>query len=658
MDIKILDSHLREHLETKAKPTDIAKALSLSSASIERVEPFGKGDSVYSVEVTTNRPDMLSVRGLAREAATVLPEFGFDAKLLPIKLSSVKTHSTGSGQEESLEFHVVNDDKLVRRICGVVLEVEKGESPQFVKDRLEAAGIRSLNNLVDITNYVMLEMGHPSHAFDYDRLTNKTLIVRESKKGEKVITLDHKEHTLSGGDIVADNGEGEIIDLLGIMGTANSVVNDNTKRILFFFDNNDPWRIRKTSMGLAIRTDAAALNEKGVDPELAMQALQRGVLLYKEVANAKVMSDIIDIYPGKVKTTTIRLTNEQISTTIGVDVPLKQSVRILKSLGFGVETEKSTLMVKVPSWRELDVTIAEDVIEEVARLYGYHNIPSLLPPFETAAFYHQATNQFYWENKAKQSLKYWGFTEVYTYSMVSETLLEGPLEEAITLSNPLDSEHVHMRRTLTPSLLQVLDENKAQTNIKIFEISNTYHKNKKQKLPQEVRKLAFITKGHQGDFFHAKGLVEQLAKEFGITNLSWEDPKIGGLGASVYIGKEYAGEIEVLTNAIVCVELNFEVLLSHATLKKTYTPLAKYPAITEDISFVLPSTVKTGQVIEEIKQQSNLITDVSVMDVYEDSRTFHIVYQHKEKNLTTEEVADVRKKIIASVEKNLKGKVK
>ena len=652
MDIKILDSHLREHLQTNAKPMEIARALSLSSASIERVEAYGK-DVVYSIEVTTNRPDMVSVRGLAREAATVLPEFGYTAKLLPLHLKEPTLET-----KESAEIHVINDDKLVRRICGIVLEVTKGESPHYIKDRLEAAGIRSLNNLIDITNYVMLEMGHPAHAFDYDRLTNATLIIRTSKKGEKIVTLDKKEHILAGGDIVADNGEGEIIDLLGIMGTANSVVTDGTKRILFFFDNNDPWKIRKTSMGLAIRTDAAALNEKGVDPELAMDTLKRGVEIYKEVAHAKVASEVIDIYPGKVKATTVSVSNEQICRTIGVNIPLKQSVKILEGLGFEVETTESTLKVKVPSWRELDVTIPEDVIEEVARMYGYHNVPSKLPPFDFATPYHQNTNQFFWEQKAKDALKFWGLTEVYTYSMVSETMLEGPIQDAVTLHNPLDSDHVHMRTTLTPSLLQVASENKARDNVAIFEIANVYAKNKKAKLPDERRTLGFVLQGERADFYHAKGIVEQLAKEFGIADLVFTDSELGGIGASVYMGKDHLGVIEVMDKHLVTGEFDFEVLLSHATLHKVYTPLAKYPAITEDISLILNPKTKTGDVTAEIQKQSNLVVAVSLLDMYEDTRTFHIVYQHKNRNLTTEEVADIRKKIIATVEKSFKAKVK
>ncbi|HEX7042404.1 MAG TPA: phenylalanine--tRNA ligase subunit beta [Patescibacteria group bacterium] len=659
MDIKILDSHLREHLKTNAKPMDIARALSLSSASIERVEQYppiksGYGkDFVYSIEITTNRPDMVSVIGLAREAVTVLPEFGFSAQQIPFNPKDIKRET-----KNSEEIHIVNDDKLVRRICGVIMEVKMGESPKYIKDRLEAAGIRSLNNLIDVTNYVMLEVGHPSHVFDYDRLSNQTLIIRESKKGEKIVTLDKKVHTLFGGDIVADNGEGEIVDLLGVMGTANSVVTDTTKRILFFLDNNDPWRIRKTSMGLAIRTEAAALNEKGVDPELAMVALKRGVELYKEVAGAKVASEVIDIYPGKVKHTFVTLTNEQIEKVIGVNIKPSQSVKILKSLGFGVEESAGNLRVGVPSWREGDVEIPEDVVEEVARMYGYHNIPSLLPPFDYATPYHQSDNQFFWEQKCKDTLKDWGLTEVYTYSMVSETMLEGPVEKAITLSNPLDSDHLHMRTSLTPSLLQVLSDNKARDNVEIFEIANVYSKNKNEKLPDETRTLGYVLKGKKGNFYYAKGIIEQLTNEFGIKQLNFTDSELGGIGASVYIEKDHLGVIEVMDKHLVTAEFNFEILLKHATLHKSYTPIPKYPGVTEDIAFVLEGKVKTGDVVLEIQKQSNLVVEVSLLDLYEQTRTFHIVYQDKNKNLTTEEVGEIHKKIISSIEKKFKAKEK
>lgn len=651
MDIRILDSWLREHLETNAKPHDIAKAMSLTSASIERVEPHGS-DFVYDIEVTTNRVDMASVRGIAREAATVLPHFGFKAKLLPLTLPTVKNET-----KEKLPLTIKIDEKLVNRVCGVLLEVDKKDSPQYIKDRLEAADIRSLNNLVDVTNYVMMEIGHPAHVFDYDRLKNHKLIIRESKKGERIITLDKKQHTLPGGDIVADNGEGEIVDLLGIMGTDNSVVTNDTKRILFFFDNNDPWRIRKTSMGLAIRTNAAAMDEKGVDPELAMEAFLRGVELYKKIANAKVISDLLDIYPHKPNKNIVTVTNEKIQKIIGVPVPLKNSVTILESLGFEVKTVGDKLTVTVPTWREKDVTIAEDIAEEVARIYGYHNIPTALPPFTQAVPYHQSQNPFYWENRVKELMKNIGFTEVYTYSMVSETMFEGPLDEAITLKNPLDMDHLYLRKTLTPSLLQVMEENKSYDSLHIFEIANTYHR-KKAKLPDEIRMLGLLLKGKQATFYHAKGFVETVVEEMGIKNLAFADSEIGGIGASIYLEKKYIGDIEVMDDHLVTAEINFDELLKHANMKKTFVPLPKYPAVTEDLAVVVEANIKTGEIITEIKKQSSLIHKVELLDMYGNTRTFHIEYLDRQKNLTTEEVAKVRQQIIYTLSKKFAAKIK
>ena len=326
-------------------------------------------------------------------------------------------------------------------------------------------------------------------------------------------------------------------------------------------------------------------------------------------------------------------------------------------MGFDV-TGTSNLKVTVPSWREGDVQIPEDVIEEIARLYGYHNIPVALPPFTHHAFYHQQDNQFFWEQKVKDSLKFWGLTEVYTYSMVSETLFEGPLDEAVTLNNPLDSEHVHMRSTLTPSLLQVVAENKAREDIAIFELANIYKKNKTKKLPDEKKTLALALKGKLGTFVHAKGIVEQLLNELGITTAVYKDSEMGGIGASIFLDKEQLGTIEVMESNLVTAELDFEKLLQHVSLKKVYKGLSKYPPIPQDVTFVLPENVKTGDVIDEIKSINKLIVSVELLDTYDDSRTFHIIYQDPERNLTLEEVGEIHKKIISAIEKKFKGKAK
>lgn len=649
MNIKILDSWLREHLKTKATPKVIAEKLSLTSVSVEKIEEHGK-DFIYDIEVTSNRPDLMSIIGIAREAATILPQFNIEAEFIPLKLKPLPK------VKGIIPLTIKNDPKIVNRVCAVLIEVQVKESPMFIKERLETIGIRSLNNLIDVTNYVMREVGHPTHVFDFDRLNTNEMIIRESKKNEKIITLDKKEHILQGGDIVADDGKGKIIDLLGVMGTENSVVTDKTKRILFFLDNNDPHHIRKTSMSLGIRSEAAILNEKGVDPELAMEALIRGIELYEKVAEGKLITKILDIYPNKIKTNSITVTKEKIDQVIGVEVPLKKSVQILENLGFEAKANGEKIEVKVPTWRTNDITIQEDIIEEIARVYGYYHLPSILPPLFEREDYHQEKDQFYWEQRVKNALKYWGFTEVYTYSMVSENLLQGPTEEAVGLANPLNEELVYLRKTLTPSLLEVLNENKTFEKIKIFEISNVYEKVKND-LPKEKRILAGVVKKPSVSFFEVKGIIESLLFDLGIKKLDFKESELG-LGALIYIGKDFIGEIEMLSDEIVDFELDFEEILKHATLRKIYKPISKYPPVIEDLAVIANSNIKTGHIIEEIKKQSSLITEVSLFDQYENTRTFHIVYQDQEKNLTTNEVSEIRNKIIASLEQKFEAKIK
>lgn len=653
MNIKIIDSWLREHLKTKATPQKVAEVLSLTSVSVERLEKINN-DYVYDIEVTTNRPDVMSVIGIAREAAAALIQSGIDATYIPYV---PKTLDEKTKQTASVPITIKNDATLVNRVCAVVMEIEKKDAPQEIKTRLEASGIRSLNNLIDVTNYVMREIGHPTHVFDYDRLNNHTLIIRKSKKGEKIITLDKKEHILPGEDIVADNDTGEIIDLLGVMGTANSIVTNDTKRILFFIDNNKPNLIRKTSMHLSIRSEAAVLNEKGVDPELAMTALLRGIELYKKIANGKIISQIIDIYPNKTKPKTISVTLEKIQKSLGVPVNLPTTVTILKNVGFETSVKNTTLSLRVPSWRANDVAIEEDIYEEVARLYGYHKIPTLLPPLTYVAHYTIEKNSFYWEKRVKDALKYWGFTEVYTYSLVSEALLDGPTTDAVTLSNPLSEEMMYLRKTLVPSLLQTATENKSRDTIKIFEIANVYKKINDNSLPNESPMLAGVIKKQNISFYEIKGIIEQLLGDIGIKQVIFKRKNAGGEKINILLGTKEIGEIEILDEHIIDFELNFSEIIAHANLKKVYTPIAKFPPIIEDVRITIEGKTTYADIVDLIKNESNLVVQVALLDVFEEKKTFRITYQSPHKNLTDVEVAKERTQIFQALEKKLHAKI-
>ncbi len=647
MNIKIIDSWLREFLKTKANANEIAKELSLTSVSVERVEKKGN-DYIYDIEVTTNRADLMCVEGIAREASAVLPQQGTAAEYISHKSPKVE------GGNISFPIEIINDPKLVNRIMAVVMEVEIGESPKEIKERLETSGIRSLNNVIDVTNYIMREVGHPAHVFDYDLLDTKKMIIRESKDGEELTTLDGKKYRLSGGDIVADNSRGEIIDLLGVMGTKNSVVQNSTKRILFFLDNNNPKKIRNTSMNLGIRTEAAIINEKGIDPELMEEAFKRGVELYKKIAKGKVVSKVLDIYPNKSKTHIIKVSIEKINKIIGVEVPVNKSVEILKNLGFETKKTDRYLEVVVPTVRSSEVLIEEDVIEEIARVYGYHKLPSIIPTFLNNKNKTYLDN-FFIEERIKNSLKYWGYTEVYNYSLISEDLFDGPIEKAVKIKNPLSSDMEYLRNSLIPGMLQVIENNKSRDVIKIFELSNTYQKT--DLLPQEKLMLGGILKKPNVSFFEIKGVIEVLLEDLGIKNYKFKERK-DEVGAYIHIGTDELGYIEVLSGNVLDFELSMDVIIKHATLKKIYKPIAKFPPVVEDITFVLNETSNTEEVIEEIKLQSFLISDVTLKDQYENAKTFHIVYQAPDKNLTSEDVKEIREQIIKSITNKFKAIVK
>lgn len=650
MNIKILDSWLREYLKTKASAKQIAECLSLSSVSIERVEKHGS-DFLYDIEVTTNRVDVASVVGLAREAAAILPQFGISATFIPPKL--IKPHEKVN---DPLPLIIKNNEMLVNRICAVILEVSVKSSPKKMQERLETTGIRSINNIIDVTNYVMRVIGHPTHVFDYDLLKTQTLVIRESRTKERIKTLDEREYILTGGDIVAEDGIGNIVDLLGIMGLQNSVVHEKTKRIVYFIDNLDSHRVRKTSMQHGIRTEAAQLNEKLVDPNAAFDALLYGIELYKEIADGKLLSPLIDIYPHKPVEKHVSVSVEQIQKVMGVKIPEQTIIRILRNLGFHPSLNNGEIQVTVPSYRQHDIAISEDIIEEIARVYGYHNIPNALPnvSLSDAA---SVENDFYWESRVKTALKYWGFIETYTYPLVSETMYEGPIEDAVALSNPLGEEFSYMRTTLVPSLLQVANENKHIDSFCIFEIGNVYRK-KKNDLPDQILTLAGVVKQKKSPFFHAKGVLEQLLSDLGIMHVTFKPSINGGLGASIFIEKEYLGEIQVLDDTLVNFELNFQKILTDANSKKKFTPLAKYPAVIEDISAIFEENVLTGEIVSLIKKQNKFIKSVELIDKYKNTKTFRIHYQDPNKNLTTDEVAEIRGSIIHALVKTYKATIK
>jgi len=438
------------------------------------------------------------------------------------------------------------------------------------------------------------------------------------------------------------------------MGTSNSVVKDNTKRIMFFLDNLNPKLIRQTSMNLGIRTEAAIINEKGIDPQLTERAFNFGIDLYMQIANAKVITKTLDLYPNKPKRKSVKVSSSQINSVIGVQISPEKSKNILKKLGFNVTINGENLNIEIPSSRVSDINLPIDVIEEIARVYGYHKLPSSIPEFQnnrSLGF----ENNFYFENRIKNALKYWGFTEIYAYSLISEDMFQGPIDKAIKLKNPLTQDMQYLRNSLIPSLLKVLEENKNKKEIKIFELSNIYLK-REGDLPKEKPMLAGVIKKENANFFEAKGIIEQLLSDLGIKSTKFKEREEGG--ADIFVQKEELGYIEILNTDLINFELDFDIILKLATLKKTYKPLAKFPPIVEDMTFILDSNINTEDVAEEIRLQSFLINEVYLLDQYENAKTFHIIYQSSDKNLTTTEITEIRNQIIKALEKKFGASIK
>ena len=652
MNILIPDSWLREFLKTKATPQQIKEYLSLCGPSVERLKKVGE-EFIYDIEITTNRPDAMSVVGVAREAAAILPRFNIPAKLMndPYKINGIKT--THGDKKLSIK----TDPKLNPRWTSIILSgVRVGPSPAWLKQQLEMSGIRSINNVIDITNYLMRAYGQPAHAFDYDEIKDEKMKLRPSMKGEKIITLDGKIHVLPGGDIIIEDGMGRIIDLCGIMGAENSSIKPSTTSVLLFTQIYDPSAIRKTSMAIAARSEASSLFEKGLDSELTLPALIYGAELMETLTGGKIASKLFDVYQKPYKPYSVSVTKEKTRAYIGVSLTDSEMKKILVPLGFTPTFSKKDITVIVPSFRR-DVTLDVDIIEEIARIYGYHNIPTKLPEGEPLIGI--SDPELSWEQEIKMRLRDWGFTELYTYSMISEKLMNIfglDTKKAYKISNPLSDEWLYMRPHLTPSVLLALKQNLSlRTELKLFELSMTYEY-RSDELPLEKPTLVVVWTGDK--FYEAKGLAEAIFTLFGINlptgfdkpskSLAMYNDKYLNLGEYGSIG----GINEEILNAmgidrpITRLYLEISTLVAHTNPTKKYIQISKFPPIIEDLSFIVPEGFQVGPFIDVLSKVHKLIESITFLDAYENKRTFRVTYNDPTKNLTSLDVAPIRQKLI------------
>lgn len=639
MNIKILDSWLREFLETKARPSEIAKYVSLCGPSVEKVEKIGN-DFVYDIEVTTNRIDTASVYGIAREASSILPRFGIQAKLRPIRPQSKDYVFAKTVPYLS----AVVDQRLCPRFTAVLIrDVEVAESSELIQKRLESAGMRPINNIIDIANYVMLELGQPVHTFDYGKIGGKKMILRESKKGEHIVTLDGKEFTLAGGDIVIEDGTGNLIDLAGIMGGENSAIDENTKDVLLFVQTYNPTNIRKTSMYLSQRTQAATIFEKGTDEELVGPAILKALELFKPLSKAGSYREILNIYPKPYKTPSVTTTYEYINKLLGIDINKKDITTYLVSLGFECKWTGNKLKVEIPSFRAKDIKSQEDILEEVARIYGYHNLPSKVMSGDIPE--RPEDSKFAFERNIKNIVSGFGGGEVYTLSLVSKEMAR---EDALKLKNPLGTDTEYLRTSLLPSLVFAAENNKGiYDKFHLFEIANVYLP-RKNNLPEEKMTFAGIFSGYS--YRSAKGVIEAILNRLNI-DFSFIATDLNGFSAShsalIKSGDKEMGMIGVLESGFIFYEFSVQTLMS-LVKPLAYKKISKYPPQIEDLTFVLPEKTKIGSIIDSIKAVSKLI-DLELKDIYKDSYTFRIWYQDKTKTLTDQEVKDIREKVLSSL---------
>lgn len=654
MNILIPHSWLLEHLETEAKPEKIQSELSLAGPSVERIfqDPKTK-EAIYDIEITTNRVDAMSVRGVAREAAVILSQVGIPAKLK--KFSYLTAEEIKPDKSILLALpKIKNDPKLSRRLMCVVLDkVTQADTPDWMTKRLSQIEMNVHNAAIDITNYVTHELGHPCHAFDYDKImeTGGEIIVSTAKPGKTFTTLDGESYQTLGGEVVFTNSKGEIIDLPSIKGTQNTSVDESTTRILLLMESIAPDKVRFASMSHAIRTVAAQLLEKGVDPNLQDFVMGMAVKLYQDLCGAKIASEVFDTFPGKSEPKTIVTSKQLIDQYLGIELPIKTISEILNKLECQVEWDAKQINIKVkpPTFRP-DLNIPADLVEEIARTYGFHNLPSVLMETAIPTKYPDHTD-FNLEYQVKALLANLGWQEIYSYSLVSDALaMESgtKLANHLHLANPLTSDREYLRVSHLPSLKEVMTDNPQIRPLSLFELANVYPPQENQ-LPKEQMLLSLLS---TLSYREVRGAVETIFDRLFITNYEFKTTGKANK-ANIYLGKDRAelisaGQIEVLSGGLIAVELDWQTLLKASSKHPHYQPLPDAPPVIEDLTFTLTEDEKIGKVIQTIQKSSKIIKQVDYKDSYRLNHTFTIYYQAK-KSLSVDDVQPIRKKIVENV---------
>lgn len=588
-------------------------------------EVCGLNDSVVEFEITNNRPDCLSVRGLARESACTFHT--------PLTFAE-PTVTAGHGDiHEKLSVEIKDAELCPRYTARMVKNIKIAPSPKWMRRRLRASGVRPINNIVDITNYVMLEYGQPMHAFDYACLHDGKIIVRRAEEGESLRTLDGNDHALTPGMLVIADPEGPVA-LAGVMGGANSEITDETTTIVFESANFLGHSIRKTAIALGMRTDASGRFEKGLDLFATVPAVDRACELVEMLGAGEVFDGTIDVLAKEPETTFIELDDKRINALLGTDIPREFMADTLTSLGF--ELNGNTLTV--PSWRG-DCTMLADIAEECARFWGYDKIEAT--DIRGAATQGGYSEKTLFVRKLGTACRAMGYTEVMTYSFVSPSSLDkikvpadSPLRDNYRILNPLGEDTSVMRTTALPSMLGVLSTNLSRRNMeaKLYEMATVYKKQPGKVLADERTVLTLGAYGGDVDFFALKGAVEALLCAARTPDVRFTaDTETAafhpGRCAAVWSGDTRLGTLGQihpdvcaaygLDGATYCAEIDVVLLHDLEGAEPVYTPLPRFPAITRDIAVVCDAAVPVGELTECIrKAEKNVLRGVKLFDVY------------------------------------------
>lgn len=640
---------------------DIKEVLNLQSAVID-------------FEITSNRPDCLSIVGMARETAATLGT----------TYNMPNTTFTAACKEDvTANYKVEIKDELCRRyMLKGVKNIKIAPSPQWMQERLLEADIRPINNIVDITNFVMIELGQPMHAFDVREITTNTIVVERAEEGEKFTTLDEVERTLDNNVLNIRDGE-KTIGLAGIMGGLNSEVKEDTTMVVLEFANFDGTNIRNSSKKLGLRTEASSKFEKDLDPNLVEVAMERTCALIEELGAGEVMEGVIDVYPNPKKSHFLEVHSVWVNKFLGSNIAKEDMKKYLDSLDLNTTISGDMLIVECPTFRS-DLNIKEDIAEEIARIYGYNNFKSTLPSCDTTKGGKSLKQSL--EDKVVNTLVNSGLNQSISYSFVSTKIFDkllfpedSMLRNAVEIRNPLGEDFKIMRTTTLASMMESLGRNYAKSNEEamLFEIGKVYIKNQDEnKLPEERN---IVTLGMYGnlDYLELKGVVENILHSLGINNPSFKressNPSFHpGKTAALYVGKDYIGVLgemhpDVANNYGMDVrcfiaELNLDLLMKNSKMGRKYKALPKFPAVTRDIALLVEDEVLVQDIEDTIKKQGGgILESVKLFDVYKGKQipegkksiAYSIVYRHSEKTLTDDEVTKVHDKILRSLEHKL-----